>query len=130
MDITTLGFKDTFTLILKHPTSGDDLMDGENAVSIELYGTASKQYRNAVTAMHNRAMRRKAKKQEPTAEQIQEEAVNLLVACSAGAANLTVDGEAVGSEDSFRRLYSNPRLSWVRDQVDEALGNTANFLSA
>lgn len=136
-----LALKDTFDLTLKHPLTGDDLTVKNKAgeqepVSITLYGTASKQYRNALQAMQQRALRRNARKEKPSVEVMTEESITLLTACSAGAKNLSVDGADVGvgePEDiaaSFKKLYADPRFSWVKDQVDEALGDRGNFLSA
>ena len=130
MDLSTLALKDTFTLALKHPVTDEVLADGDKVVSIELFGTASKQYRNAVTSMQNRALRRQARKEKPNVEQIRDESLNLLVACTAGTANLAIDGKAVVDEEGYRKMYADPRFSWIRDQVDEALGDTSNFLEA
>lgn len=131
-DLNTLALKDTYTLQLLHPVTREPLFaDGETAkkpVEIELYGSASKQYRNAVKAMQNRQLKRKLKKVDAKAEELIQEGIDLLVACSAGANNLDIAGRPVGDEASFRALYADPKLSWVKDQVDEAVGDVANFL--
>lgn len=120
--------KDTFPLQLVHPATSEPLVDDEgNKVIINVYGTASKEYRDAVRAMQNRALKR-GKKQATVAE-IQEEGVELLVAVSESAENLELDGQPVSSPASFRSLYSNPEYSWVREQVDAAVGEVANFLA-
>jgi len=132
-DLTTLALKDTFDLQLRHPVSGEPLFaDGEGKqkpVTITLYGTSSKQYRNAVTAMQNRQLKRTAKKEKVSAEVMREEGIELLVACVAGAQNLGIGGSAVKDESGFRTVFSDPKLSWIKDQVDEALGDTSNFLA-
>lgn len=131
-DISTLALSADHSLHLRHPVSGDKLYadkDEKEAVEVLLYGTASKQYRNAVSAMQTRQLRRNAKKEKPSADVMNEEAVELLVACSAGSKNLSLDGKAVTSADDFRKLYSDPRYSWLRAQVDEALGEVGNFLT-
>lgn len=129
-DISTLALADTFTLHLKHPVTGEKLYADEKqeqAVTITIYGTSSKKYRNAVTAMQNRQLRRKAK-DKASAEDLQEEGIGLMVACSASSENLAIDGEEVKTEAQFRKLYSDPRFSWIKDQVDEALADVSNFL--
>jgi hypothetical protein len=78
--------------------------------------------------MQNRQLRRNATKAKASAEVMREEAVELLVACSAGSKNLTLAGKEVSSEEDFRKLYSDSAYSWLREQVDAALGETANFL--
>jgi hypothetical protein len=54
--------------------------------------------------------------------------VNLLVTCSAGGVNLEYNGGALDSAEAFREFYSDPKFSWVKDQVDEALGDVGRFL--
>lgn len=127
--VSGLALKDTAVLHLKHPVTDELLFDGDKKeVTVTLYGQASKQYRNAITAMQNRELRRKAKKDVATAEQIQDEATSLLVACSADS-TLQLDGEAVNDKDMFKKLYTDSRFAWVREQVDAFLGETSRFLS-
>lgn len=124
--LDSLALKDTTELQLVHPLTEEPLFDGEKPVAIVLYGTSSKQYRNAITAMQNRQLRRQ--KKAATAELLREESVNLLVACSAKALNFTYNDAPVDDAESFRALYSDPAFSWLKDQVDSALGDVSNFL--
>lgn len=131
-DINTLALKDTTTLQLRHPVTGDLLFadnDEKKPVEVELFGTSSKEYRNAVTAMQNRQLKRQAKKEKASVEVMRHEGIELLVACSAGSKNLSIGGKPVKTADDFRELYSDRKLSWLKDQVDEALGDVANFLA-
>lgn len=131
MDIKSLALKkDTFPLQLRHPGDDTPLFDDEDKkkpVRIHLFGTASKEYRDAVRAMQNRQLKRGSKK--ATAAEIQEEGVQLLVAISESAENLEVDGQKIGTPGSFRDLYENPEYSWLREQVDAAVGDISNFLA-
>lgn len=132
-DISTLALAPDYTLHLRHPVSGDKLYaDKEETKPVEvlLFGTASKQYRNAVSAMQTRQLRRNAKKEKPSAEVMNDEAVDLLVACTSGVNNLAVDasGKVPTTAEDFRKLYADPKFSWLRAQVDEALGEVSNFL--
>ena len=133
-DLGSLEMKDTFFLQLRHPVTDEPLTvkaaDGSDSeVGITLYGPASRQYRNAIQGVQSRALRRQAKKATATPQEMQEEAVNLLVAVSAGSKNLSFDGISPQSADEFRQLYNKASLMWIKDQVDEALGNTGNFLT-
>lgn len=131
-DINALALSDSFDLQLRHPASGELLFaDGEKQeapIKLALYGTASKQYRNAVTAMQNRALRRKQKGEKDTAELLREESNKLLTACFAGSENLVYSGKVVDSEEVFKALIVDPKMAWIRDQVDTALGDVSNFL--
>jgi hypothetical protein len=128
--LDSLALKDTTELQLRHPVTEELLWaDKEQTkpVAISLYGTSSKQYRNAITAMQNRQLRRG--KQKVSAETLREESISLLVSCSDAGINMDYNGAALDNEDAFRALYSDPKLSWVKDQVDAALGDPANFLA-
>lgn len=130
-NLDTLALKDTVELQLKHPVTEELLFaDAEQTkpVSIVLYGTSSKQYRNAVTAMQNRALKRG--KKAPTAEEMREESVRLLVACSEKAINLSYKNAPLDNAEAFRELYNDPSYSWLKEQVDAGLGDVANFLEA
>lgn len=130
-NLDTLALKDTVSLQLKHPVTDELLfVDKEETkpVQIVIYGTSSKQYRNAVTAMQNRALKRG--KKPATIDEMKEESIKLLVACSEKAVNLTYKGEAIDSAAAFYDLYSDPSFSWLKDQVDSGLGDVSNFLEA
>lgn len=128
-ELSTLAVEDTYNLHLRHPVTDELLYDGDDQdkpVTITLYGTGSKQYRNAVNAMQNRQLKRG--KKQPSAEVLREEGAELLVACSAGAQNLSYQGKALDNDAVFRQLYNDPSLIWIREQVDSAIGDVANFL--
>ena len=131
-NLDTLSLKDTTLLLIKHPVSEEVLYaDGDKKqkpVSIEIFGTSSKQYRSAIAAMQNRALKRG--KEQATAEQMREEGIELLTACSDKANNFTYGGKPVLDDAAFRTLYADAKFSWLKEQVDAALGDTSNFLSA
>lgn len=130
-NLDQLSLKDTVSLQLRHPVS-DELLFADEAktkpVEIELHGTSSKNYRNAITAMQNRALKRG--KKQASAEVMREEGIELLVACSAKANNFSYGGKPVLDEDTFRTLYGDAKFSWLKEQVDAALGDNSNFLQA
>lgn len=127
--LDSLALKDTTELQLRHPVT-EELLWADNEqtkpVAIALFGTSSKQYRNAITAMQNRQLRRG--KQKVSAETLKEESISLLVACSDRGVNLTYKKADLDNEEAFRALYSDPAYSWLKDQVDAALGDPSNFL--
>lgn len=130
-DIASLALKSDSTEVqLRHPVTNELLWNDEaktEAVSVFVFGSASKEYRDARAAMQNRQLKRG--KQKPSVEVLNEEGVNLLVACIDKFANLTDGGKVPTTEADIRSLLNNPHYSWVRDQVDEAISDTANFLA-
>lgn len=128
-DLNTLAKKDSFELHLRHPVT-DELLyaDDEKTqpVQIVLFGTSSKQYRNALAAMQNTRLKRG--KKQISAEVMREDSIELLVACSDKGINFEYQGQQVTGE-VFRELYSDDSFDWLKDQCDEAIGDTANFLA-
>jgi hypothetical protein len=130
-DLDKLSMKETVDLHLRHPVS-EELLYADEAktkpVVIVLQGTSSKQYRNAITAMQNRALKRG--KKQASAEVMREEGIELLVACSEKAVNFSYQGKSVEDDAAFRSLYGDAKFSWLKDQVDTGLGDVSNFLEA
>jgi hypothetical protein len=130
-DINTLAIRDSVNVQLRHPVSDELLFADEGKtqpVQAVLWGTSSKQYRAAINAMQNRQLKRG--KKQASAEVMREEGVQLLVACTQKFDNLSHDGVVVDNEEAVRALYTDDRYSWVKTQVDEALGDVANFIKA
>lgn len=130
-NLNDLAMADTTVLLLKHPVSDETLYSDDaktKPASISLFGTSSKQYRNAIAAMQNRALKRG--KKQATAEVMREESVELLAACSERGINFEYQGKPLLGASDFRALYSDPAFSWLKDQVDAAIGDTSNFLQA
>lgn len=128
-DLSKLAKHDTATVQLRHPATDELLYDGDDTtkpVQIEVYGTSSKQYRTALTAMQNTRLKRG--KKVMSAEQIRDESIDLLVTCSIRGINLEYNGAPLEGE-TFRALYSDPAYDWLKDQVDEAIGDTTAFLA-
>jgi hypothetical protein len=126
-ELESLALKETTEVELLHPVSGEVLIDSEgNKVTISLYGTSSKQYRNAITAMQSRALKRG--KKQLSVEEMRKEGVELLVACSDKINSLTYKGAPVDNDSAFRELYADPKFSWLREQVDAAVGDVSSFL--
>lgn len=129
-ELNTLALKDTTELHLTHPVTDEKLYADEDKklpVVAILYGTSSKQYRNAITALQNRQLNLGKKK--VSAEKMREESVEILVQCSEQIKNLTLDGEPVNNPEAFRKLYSDPAYEWLKSQIDSVIGDVAAFLS-
>lgn len=132
-DLKTLALADTTELHLVHPVTGDPLFaDGDEQkqpLTVTLYGTASKQYRNHTAGMQNRHLKRQARKENVTADLLRDETIGLAVACTAKVCEyLTLNGEKIETTAQIRSLYSDARFGWLLEQVQEAVGDVENFL--
>lgn len=128
-DISNLAIQDSTVVHLVHPATEEKLYadkDQKEAITITVASTASRAYRQAVAAMQNRRIKRGNKKD--TAEQQKEEGIELLTSCCITSDNLKYKGHAVKTESEFRELLSDDGMSWVKNQVDEALGNVELFI--
>lgn len=133
-ELNSLALSDETTVQLVHPVTEVPLFapvgkneDSESKpVQVTVKGTASQAYRRAVDAMMKKAAKRG--KREATPEEIREQSVDFLVALSVKIDNLTLDGAAVDNADAFRKLYSDARFDWVKDQVNAAISDVQGFL--
>ena len=136
LNLSKFATKDSDALHLRNPAT-DELLYDEVAnadgsvtklpVEIVVNGPSSPAYRNAITAMQNRMIKRG--KQKQSAEAMREEGIDLLVACSVKANNLVLpDGSPIDNDAAFKKLYSDPQFGWLKDQVDAGLGDVSNFL--
>lgn len=124
-DLSQFELTDTGTLTVQNP-KGEDLLIGGEPVTITLYGEGSKQFVSAKykldNAMQTRAialMRGKADKSG--AEEQRQLKAEFLNAVTVSIDNFPIDGGALA-------LYSNPKLSYITNQVDKFLGETENFM--
>lgn len=122
-----------FDLELRHPVTDEPL-----GVFISVVGRESDAFQNHVRKRANAKLRdqfaaqqRGRKDDAPTVESIESEAIDLLVACTTGwrtgdSPVIEWAGEKLEySEANARRLYSE---TWIRSQVDEAIGDLGNFM--
>jgi len=98
-------------------------------VRIRLVGVDSPRFRNKQQEYMNRRLNRN-KLKIGTAEQLESERIELLVACTIGWEGMIRNGQDWPfSAENARLLYSEPSLKWIRDAVDEFVGERSNFLS-
>lgn len=118
---------DATFLHLRDVVTGEKLYDEDNQpVGIDLYGKASKQYRQALSALSRKAMQRKNKQQ--SFEVNVEDNNELLAMISKKAVNFDYEGKAIDTNAMFMTLYNDAELYWVKDQVQEILDDDAAFM--
>lgn len=129
-DINKLAIAESTVLHLAHPSTGEKLFADKaekQPITITVASTSSRAYRQAVNAMTNRTLKRGNKK--PNAAEQKEEGVELLTACCISSENLQFNGASVKTEADFRALLADDKMSWVKNQVDEALGDIERFIA-
>ena len=123
-DISQFELSDTGSLTVQNAKGDDDLMAGGSPVTIELYGSGSKQ---AVKVAHKAGQRAAARVQQlvrgkvnkKESEIAEEEEVEKLVALTKSISpNFPLTPE---------QLYSNHKLGYITKQVREYLAADSNF---
>lgn len=129
MDLTNLQGAEEGFLHLEHPATREPLYENDKPVGFKMASRFSKLWRQKTTEMQNGRMNRKKK---ATAERLFHEENQLLSALILDAQNLTApnaDGEPekVTADNVAKLVFENPRLSWVREQVDAHVMQDADF---
>lgn len=95
-------------------------------MTVTVYGSDGQRFQQA--RMRKINMRMKLKRMKVTGEEVDSEALDLLVAATA-AWHLTFDGKlAEFTPENVRSAYV--RFPWLRRQVDEWIADEANFMPA
>ena len=128
-NISTKAVSTTTFLHLLDPATDEKLYDvdadgNKSPVGINLYGKASAQYRQALSQLSKKNLMRKNKPQ--SFETNVDDNNEILVAISQSS-NLNIDGVPVDNAKTFTKLYDEPSLFWVKEQVQATLDDTAAF---
>lgn len=128
MDLSQLNLEQSAEqgadLILDHPVTGDKL-----DIVITLAGTDSAVYRRKQKEINARRMTKLSRGKKADLSISDDEACDMLAACTLGWKNVMLDNEAIKfSTDAAKQLYLD--YHWIREQVDEFIGDRANFFKA
>lgn len=119
-------FDDTHDLVITHPTDGLDLInDNGKPVTVTIYGSQSDKYKKAKNKALNKRMSKVNRK--TTAEQVEADAIELLVGCTKSFNNFdNVDfGNGIIDPKDFASAYAD--TPWFKDQVDAGIVDNTLF---
>jgi hypothetical protein len=110
-----------------HPATNQPLEDDEGEpVLITLAGIDSEVFRKAQRAATNRRLAVKGRT-KITADELEQDALEALVACTLDWSGIAIGGEVLEcTKANVRKVYTEFR--WLREQVDEFVGDRAGFL--
>lgn len=117
-----------YELRLVHPKT-DEVLD----LTITVLGSDSDAYQDTLRELQRKRAREATKgrriKLLLSPDEQYADATELLVAATTGWANMTVDGKPLEfSPANARTVYTDRRWRWIREQVDAAINDRANFL--
>lgn len=130
-DILSTELSDTTTLHLSHPVNG--LMYADEAeqepVTIELYGRSSKQHRQWLAlALRKQEANRNKKEKSKSPDEMLEENAEFFATMTVSIKNMKMGDVELTSKEAYKKLYANPKLMWITEQVSEKLGDNEAFL--
>jgi hypothetical protein len=123
---TVKGSNDGFDVQIYHPGTNEDL-----GSTIKVLGKDSDKFIKVSRGQNKKRMAKMTKGGfRATAipvEEIEQDSLMLLAACTVGWVGVVVDGKALDfNEDNAVMVYE--RFPWIREQVDAAMGDRANFI--
>lgn len=126
-DISKLAASETTDVHLRDPGTDELLFNGDQPISVTVYGPGSKPYAKARSAAENRAIdkfKRKGKTDQTPDEKL-ENTVAFLSACTVSLNNFDYKGATDAA--AIKAMYGDRTIGWINDQVDKAMGDWANF---
>jgi hypothetical protein len=121
---TTQGAEQGYTLTIADLKTG-----APTSMKITVLGADCDAYRERQRLFQRARVDRmnKARRMTVTPEEIEAEAIELLVEVTTGWSGFKLNGADLPfTRDNVRLVYK--RYGWIREQVDQAVGDRANFL--
>ena len=132
MDLAQLEIPDTITVHLEFPGTGKIYDDDGNPSTIELFSPASDQAitfnRKVQRKLNARLAKRGIKSLKIEPEELEAQNVERLCAYTA-AVNHLISGSELVTLDSIKKIYENPKMGWLCDQLTERLASWDDFLA-
>ncbi len=128
MSLKSIKIGHTSDLHLRHPATDALLFNDDGSpMVITLAGEHSEDYKAVTRRWQNEMLRRPSRKL--TSEQIEERALDLLVAVTRGWQIQWEDGALLPfSAPAARTLYADTEHAWIKLQVEAHVHEVANFL--
>lgn len=128
MSLKSIKIGTTSDLHLRHPVSDALLFNDDGTpMLITVAGEHSEDYKAVTRRWQNEMLRRPSKKL--TSEQIEQRALDLLVAVTRGWQIQWEDGEMLPfTAAAARTLYDDTEHAWIKLQVEQHVHDMSNFL--
>ncbi|TAA54015.1 hypothetical protein [Shinella sp. JR1-6] len=112
-----------------HPADGTVLKDDNGQpITITLMGADSEKAKRRQRAEINKRLK-SGRNTKITAEEMEENGVNLLALCTLSWSGIKLDGHLLEcNAENAAMIYQ--RMPWLREQVDTFVGDRGNFLKA
>ena len=130
IDLSTLdtvkGSNEGFDVQIYNPATNEDL-----GITINILGKDSDEFLKVSRAQSKKRMAKMTKggfrNTSVPVEEIEQDSLALLAACTKSWSGIIVEGKAVEcTTDNAVMIYE--RFPWIKEQVDVAMGDRANFI--
>lgn len=140
-DIASFDVSDTTEIAIIHPKTSepflvdveeDDGLGGKKTVkkpmTVTVHGPGSKAFKaaQAVSQKSFQATFHRGKSRETSDQKDAREAA-FLSACTIAFNNFTYNGGDPKDRETFRACYLDPKRGWLKEQVNDEMGDWANF---
>ena len=136
MDFSTLETKESARMIIKHPETGEPIVDEKNGASpwIELFSQGSKAHRKAMYLLKRRILAsmkdgNEVLDDEGMFERSESAEMDLLVDVTSAWEGIMLDGKELKCTPENARMFYG-RFPFVRDQVEAFIVDSENFMKA
>ena len=112
---------------VQHPVTGGAL----NGTRLWLYGPDTPQHSKALQEVRRQARKRVMKSGKRALIEDDDEATGIMVLahCVARWEGIALEGQELDcTPENVRRVFSHPKVSWLRDQAAEFIQDRENFL--
>lgn len=117
-------YEDTSVLEILHPTTFKPI-----GVKIRLRSVDSDEWQRELMRIRRENARYERRGNGVPPEKTREDGAALLAAVTVGWEGVTENGQPLAcNKENARRLYSKPRLQFLREQVDDFVGERKNFI--
>ncbi len=127
---TIKGANEGFNVRIYHPGTNEDL-----DIVINVLGKDSDEFQKISRAQSKKRIAKMSKNGfrgsslTPPPEEIERDAIELLAACTKAWSGVVIDGAAITcTPENTVMVYE--RFPWIREQVDIAIGDRANFIKS
>lgn len=116
--------QDTAELTILHPVTFEP-----TDMKITLYTADSDVWRKELMRLRRENAKYENRRDGVPPEKRDSDSVNILVAMTVGWTGINENGSPLPfTKENARRVYANPKLRFIREQVDEFIGDRQNFI--
>ncbi|MGV8954611.1 MAG: hypothetical protein ACOH2M_26170 [Cypionkella sp.] len=131
MDLSVFEPVEGTSIPVLHPVDKTPLKDEKTgeAITVDIVGQDSEQYRARARFIQNSRLKTLRKGGDLVSEETEIQDIGTVAACITGWKHIMLDGKVLEFNKANARVLLT-RLPWLREDIDRAIVDRANFLKA